>query len=58
MVLINNYVFLGIYLMYVLILYDVHYLCDYLIIGLGLFYKLLFINYALAVEYLANYAVQ
>lgn len=44
--------------MYVLILYDVHYLCDYLIIGLGLFYKLLFINYALAVEYLANYAVQ
>ncbi|STQ69754.1 Uncharacterised protein [Hafnia alvei] len=30
--------------MYVLILYYGHYLCDYLIIGLGLFYKLLFIN--------------
>ncbi|GEM_PF-4796648 len=30
--------------MCVLILYDDHYLCDYLIIGLELFYKLLFIN--------------
>lgn len=36
--------------MHVLILYDNHYLYDYLIIGLGLFYKLLFINSVRAVQ--------
>lgn len=44
--------------MHALILCDDHYLCDYLIIRLGLFYKPLFINSVLAVEYSAKYVVQ